>query len=270
MTEHVGLRHGYSQPPPSATSTPSDTNTNTLIDLQDDYSRLPDSSRPETLAKSTPLQPLSPEQTPSPPAPRRSLFCISTAPNRWNTPLPRAPSADAKSMAPTHRDFEKAASDLLPGSQPRPLVDFITNNWQQDDSDDEYYRRDSDNMIHPRWKHVVAAPMSRIAGIPRRVQRYVLIYATLLVVAWVTWTRILKPDWESTKSIIKSLEDESRATFGSNMRPEFSDMVHIKTMDSRLLPTDENFRRRLIVVGDVHGCKDERMSAFHQLKGPYH
>lgn len=48
-----------------------------------------------------------------------------------------------------------------------------------------------------------------------------------------------------------------------NRRPEFTDFPAIRTLDPAFLPNNErNFfsfrRRRLVFVGDVHGCFDER------------
>lgn len=47
--------------------------------------------------------------------------------------------------------------------------------------------------------------------------------------------------------------------FGTNMRPTFNDMIQLKTIDQTLVPRKKD-KARLIVVGDVHGCHDERMS----------
>ena len=46
--------------------------------------------------------------------------------------------------------------------------------------------------------------------------------------------------------------------FGANMRPKFSDITQLSEMDAALLPTGGRHGRRLIVIGDVHGCHDER------------
>ncbi|KAF2497630.1 Metallo-dependent phosphatase [Lophium mytilinum] len=117
----------------------------------------------------------------------------------------------------------------------------------------------------PPWKRIVAAPASRLSQVPRRVQRYFVIYATLLLAAWVSWKWVFQPDWDTNRAIENSLNEE-KVFFGSNMRPEFSDMIQIKTMDSRLLPTDENFKQRLVIVGDVHGCKDELQALLDKVK----
>lgn len=50
--------------------------------------------------------------------------------------------------------------------------------------------------------------------------------------------------------------------FGTNVRPEFVDVVPMRTLDPALLPSPERTKghkssRRLVIVGDVHGCQDE-------------
>ena len=45
--------------------------------------------------------------------------------------------------------------------------------------------------------------------------------------------------------------------FGHNMTPAFLGMVQLQTLDKSLVPREGN-ERRLVIVGDVHGCHDER------------
>jgi hypothetical protein len=54
--------------------------------------------------------------------------------------------------------------------------------------------------------------------------------------------------------------------FGSNVRPSFTDMVQVNDLPSNLVPGGEGGDgRRLIFVGDVHGCKEERKCLHHLL-----
>ena len=46
--------------------------------------------------------------------------------------------------------------------------------------------------------------------------------------------------------------------------PQFDDLIQIQTLDPELVPMDlagvdagSKNKRRLIIVGDVHGCKEE-------------
>jgi hypothetical protein len=69
--------------------------------------------------------------------------------------------------------------------------------------------------------------------------------------------------------LIHSLDPTSKTDsvgwFGTNSMPEFGDLIQIQTLDPGLVPTDlagmdaaSNNKRRLVIVGDVHGCKEER------------
>jgi hypothetical protein len=47
--------------------------------------------------------------------------------------------------------------------------------------------------------------------------------------------------------------------FGINVRPEFAGLLQVQYLDSKLVPgATHGSPKRLIVVGDVHGCKAER------------
>lgn len=48
-------------------------------------------------------------------------------------------------------------------------------------------------------------------------------------------------------------------SFGTNMRPEFGGMVHLRSLgdDYGVSGLGRNDKSRLVVVGDVHGCIDE-------------
>jgi len=156
--------------------------------------------------------------------------------------------------------------------QGRPLIDFVTNDWRTDsryrediyafDESESLYRRvEDDYWVHPRWKNMVS-----YKRVPRRVQRYLLIYVALLIATWVSWTWFIQPDWEKNKELERQLNVKPTSVFGSNMRPEFPDMTQVKTLDSALLPSKHQLAQRLVVVGDVHGCKAERKYAFEHAK----
>ena len=82
----------------------------------------------------------------------------------------------------------------------------------------------------------------------------------LLSLTWVIWRYWVGPTWTQhrlqTKSFNKRIKT-GEGWFGENVRPEFLDMVQVKTLDQHLIPARDD-RKRLIVIGDVHGCSDER------------
>ena len=50
--------------------------------------------------------------------------------------------------------------------------------------------------------------------------------------------------------------------FGTNMLPEFVGITQVKTLDTYFVPGSRD-SRRLIFIGDVHGCRDECMYALY-------
>lgn len=84
--------------------------------------------------------------------------------------------------------------------------------------------------------------------------------------AYTGWEAVLQPMMKEHEIILTSLSadtlEEVGGWFGTNVRPEFFDVVPMKTLDPALLPSLErqrgdNLSRRLVIVGDVHGCQDE-------------
>ncbi|KAE9979595.1 hypothetical protein EG328_000762 [Venturia inaequalis] len=110
----------------------------------------------------------------------------------------------------------------------------------------------------------------RQISFPRRVQRYLLGYAVFLLACWLTWLYYLQPAWAQERLYDASLAtlNEKEQSFGANIRPEFTDMIHLKSLDVELLPGSKKSKddRRLIVVGDVHGCKDELSKLLDKVK----
>jgi len=83
---------------------------------------------------------------------------------------------------------------------------------------------------------------------------------SLLSFIWATWIGWVQPARLENKALNESLNltmSEGHMLFGHNMTPAFLGMVQLKTLDKKLVPLKGD-RRRLVLVGDVHGCHDER------------
>lgn len=133
----------------------------------------------------------------------------------------------------------------------RPLIDSIRNEWKMKSYTPSPSSPGSPNHSSPNWIQVCSAP---------RVRRYVLLLLTLLSLSWANWHYWAGPTWTEHRLLSISLNERIKTGegwFGENMRPEFLDMVQVKTLDQELIPAREA-RTRLIVIGDVHGCGDER------------
>jgi hypothetical protein len=95
-----------------------------------------------------------------------------------------------------------------------------------------------------------------------RFRRYLVVYVFLLFICCAVWTK-----FHEEQVLFMALDVQGKnaagSRFGSNSLPKFSDMIHLRTLDPSLLPGDQPlskghpYGKRLVVVGDVHGCKDE-------------
>lgn len=135
----------------------------------------------------------------------------------------------------------------------RPLIDFIRNEWKANpySSSSSISSPGSPSYAYPNWIQVCSAPLLR---------RYMLLLLMLLILTLGNWRYWAGPTWTEYRLLSHSLNGRMKTGegwFGENMRPEFLDMVQVKILDQSLIPGSEG-RKRLIVIGDVHGCNDER------------
>ncbi len=133
----------------------------------------------------------------------------------------------------------------------RPLIDLIRNEWQNSPYTSSSSSPTSNGYHTPSWIQVLSAP---------RYRRHFLVLFGILGLLWSSWHYWAGPQLDEHRLLSDSLSERMRTGdgwFGENLRPEFLDMVHVKTLDQGLIPRRGD-RKRLIVVGDVHGCHDER------------
>ena len=93
----------------------------------------------------------------------------------------------------------------------------------------------------------------------------------MAVLLFLMTSLLLYACWWSPRRVrddaLKQRLDGSRlsrlGTYGVNLSPIFNDMVQIARLDQSLVPSMDKSgpsrTRRLVFVGDVHGCKLERM-----------
>ena len=164
------------------------------------------------------------------------------------------------SPSPGHnRRMPSTHPRALPG---RPLIDFVTNEWRQyddvdaSDEDEAFYFKEEDHLIHPRWKEMATQASNRV---PRRMQRVMAAGFALLVVFWAAWSSYFGPRHYQRQTEMRLMDATPDASFGANMQLEFAGMIQVGRLDSSLLPThgEGPDKRRLVVVGDVHGCREE-------------
>ncbi|KAK0645019.1 Bis(5'-nucleosyl)-tetraphosphatase [Lasiodiplodia hormozganensis] len=197
----------------------------------------------------------------SPPPYRKADYRYMATPGTNGLFKEYEPTSDDE--LPLHRT---ARTDSRNWQQHRPLIDNVTNQWRKsstadDDDDDDFYYRDKQNWYTPALVTLIAAQR-----IPRRIQRaiFTVVLATILMAF--SWKWFLGPYWTEQNSLSNALVGPQKwGYFGANARPAFTDMVHVKTLDPSLLPTSAADSQRLIMVGDVHGCKSELVELLNKI-----
>lgn len=164
----------------------------------------------------------------------------------------------------------------------RPLIEQVTNAWRDDekkhplerlssdDSDDDdwdYYNSSShdSDLDQCSWFYTVRSLLAQ-----RRVRRSMFLIISLIVIIYYTWKWYLRPQWEEEALFMEGFNNRN-GTWGMQIPKDtaFRDVVQVQDLEERHVPGgkgDEEGKRRLIFVGDVHGCREEReWSCFSRL-----
>lgn len=146
----------------------------------------------------------------------------------------------------------------------RPLIESARNGWQSQTRTQYHHASSSSGEIEtPQWTQMVQS----IASAPR-FRRYALIYLSVFIFGLIGWRVWVSPRLQERTSLMNSLDPNSRTNadghFGANATPQFNELIQIKQLDPNLVPgdlaganADSKKKQRLVIVGDVHGCKQE-------------
>jgi len=159
-----------------------------------------------------------------------------------------------------------------PQAARRPLIDYCTNEWKvkpyqekgQDPLDLEF-----EDDEEEWYEYCLDCLRSR------KIRRCALFITVLFVIlAYLYFT--IEPHREEDQMLTESLKLRDPVVsskpfggvFGKNVRPSFSDMIHMKTLDERHIPGkhDKKDAARLIFVGDIHGCKEELQALLKKVQ----
>ena len=130
------------------------------------------------------------------------------------------------------------------------LVDSLRHGWRNN----SYHNLDSgwSNPTDPApsWTQVLSAP---------RIRRWILIFLVSISLSWLYWERYGQDAWTERTTLNNAVNDRMNSNlgfFGTNKLPQFIDMTQVKTLDTHFIPGATG-SKRLIFVGDVHGCHEE-------------
>ncbi|KAI9684787.1 MAG: hypothetical protein M1829_000162 [Trizodia sp. TS-e1964] len=104
-------------------------------------------------------------------------------------------------------------------------------------------------------------------------RRQTMLCLGLITACLITWSLWAEDRWHEQIIMNQSFEathNSKENIFALNHKPKFSDMIQVMTMDSSLLPNSQrqkhgNRKRRLLLVGDVHGCRNELIALLDKI-----
>ena len=139
----------------------------------------------------------------------------------------------------------------LPHDRPT-LIPYIRNGWQKN----MHSGWSSPTDHSPSWTRVLSAP---------RIRRWIIVFFVSLSLSWLYWRRYGVDAWTEHQMLSGAVSGRLNSDlgyFGTNMLPEFVGITQLKTLDKYFVPGSMG-SRRLIFIGDVHGCHDECKYAFY-------
>jgi hypothetical protein len=182
-----------------------------------------------------------------------------------------------------HEDRRLLASPPFGAAPKKPLITYVTNEWQTNprykDGHDLHLparaRSGPESQLDDVLDYIDDLVEALIVSVksPRFRRSTFFIVTAIMCSLWI-WFSVIRPHIRETQAALATFEDVKPATglYGHNQRPSFSDMIQLKTLDPELLPDEGKLRlptsrrRRLVFVGDIHGCKDELVTLLEKAK----
>lgn len=137
----------------------------------------------------------------------------------------------------------------------RPLIHHVRNDWRTDPRYGQSSPSPPPDYDNFDCLQIICA---------KRVRRIVGLFLISSVAFWIAWFSWLNPKINEhflLKTSLDYRQNSKSGWFGTNVRPNFQDMIQLKTLDESLLPAGNKHKdgkkKRLIIIGDIHGCKDE-------------
>jgi len=146
----------------------------------------------------------------------------------------------------------------------RPLIDQVTNSWQHEKGSGSGFGGPNDDFEdEPSWPSVL-----RDLCKSRRFRRMLVVVILILVACYYGWSWYLQPRLQEERVFKEGfLHDRLKGTYGISQAGDFEG-TRIKELDTSLLPggeKDPDGKRRLVFVGDIHGCRKELMALLDKV-----
>lgn len=189
------------------------------------------------------------------PSPSEKEFYSEYSPNSPTIPIRDSSVPNGRSNAASRNAHAYQHS----ARKRRPLIDYIKNEWQKSSFPSASSSPASPRRFSPPgWCRICFAP---------RFQRSIIAFILLFFLIWGNWKTWAGRKFDEERGLRSSSKlrmEKVDGLFGQNLRPDFLSMTQIESLDEILVPGAGRAgtqNRRLLVIGDVHGCRDERKRA---------
>ena len=145
-----------------------------------------------------------------------------------------------------------------PGGPSKPLISYVRNDWRYKDPRRPRLPSPSpaeENICPEGWHEILCS---------NAFKRWMVLYLVLVAAAWIWWFNYYGPKYVEDSFLEDSLNARIKSHtghFGMNRRVSFAGLTQLSYLDRSLVPGSEVAgakKRRLVIVGDIHGCVDER------------
>lgn len=170
------------------------------------------------------------------------------------------------SSSRTHPSDYYSPSQYQPDN--RPLIDRVVNNWHHQDekrSDKVYYDSDSDDDEDRELTHCCDLDgdasfvnLCHAFCINRKVRRAMFLIIVASFALFFLCSGFLMPAWREQQALVEGLDNPD--SFGHQMPNKLSGITQLQQISPDHIPggrSDPDGKRRLIFIGDIHGCKHE-------------
>lgn len=139
---------------------------------------------------------------------------------------------------------------------PPPLIDRIPNAHTKPD----LYGHEEGRLTHLKWQAEAAHATERVAC---RARRGAVVGFAIALLFLASWKVYFGPRYTAQMQELKDMDETPAMSYGSSVRPQFNKMIQVSDMDQQHLPKEG---KRLVFVGDVHGCREELEHLLHKVQ----
>ena len=183
-----------------------------------------------------------------------------------------SPEVSLTSTPPPTLRAEPGLHAVHDRSLSRPLIDQVSNRWrnekrlevdtlgyEDDDRELRFCDLEDDSSCPNTAKDLLKS---------RRFRRMIVIIIAGLLVCYYGWDWYLKPRFQEEWGFKEGfLRQRLNGTYGISRGGDFQG-TRVKEIDKTVIPggeADAEGRRRLVFVGDIHGCKDELVALLDKV-----